>query len=125
MTKLVVKYKGTFYGKTNDNRLVKDFIFSPGYNIRDLVNREKGSLHSIKYLWPELMGVSFFDTTHYDVPIVFIEGRQDHHVSSVLAQEYYDTITSKKVFYWMAQSCHFPQWSEAERFNEIVLSIAE
>ena len=123
VTKLVVKYKGSLYGKTNYNKLVKDFIFSPDYGLKDLLNREKGSLQSIRYLWPELMGVSFLDVTHFDVPIVFIEGSHDHHVSSALAREYYDTITTPKRFHWMEKSCHFPQWSEPGEFNDIMLAL--
>lgn len=124
VTRLVVKYKGSLYGKANYNMFVKDFILSPDYSFKDLLNREKGSLQSIKYLWPELMGVSFLDTIHFDVPIVFIEGRHDHHVSSGLAKNYYDTITTPKSFHWMDKSCHFPQWSEPDRFNDIVLALA-
>ncbi len=125
VTRLVVKYKGSLYGKANYNKLVKDFIFSRGFGIKDLINREKGSLQSIKYLWPELMAVSFLSATQFEVPIVLIEGRHDHHVSSALAKEYYDTITTEKRFYWMEQSCHFPQWSEPERFNQILLSLVK
>lgn len=124
VTRLVVKYKGSLYGKTNYNMLVKDFIFSADYSIKDLLNREKGSLQSIKRLWTELMGVSFFGNTELNVPIVFIEGRYDHHVSANLVKEFYETVTSPKQFYWLEKSCHFPQWSEPDKFNEIVLSIA-
>lgn len=124
VTRLVVKYKGSLYGKASYNKLVKDFIFFPGYGLKDLMNREKGSIQSIKYLWPELMGLSFLGTTQFDVPIVLIEGKHDHHVSSALAKEYYETITTAKTFHWMEQSSHFPQWSEPERFNRIVLSLA-
>lgn len=123
VTKLVVKYKGSLYGKTNYNKLVAGFLFSREYNLKDLLNREKGSLQSIQFLWPELMGVTFWDTKRYDVPVVFIEGRHDHHVSATLAKAYHDTIESSKRFYLLEQSCHFPQWDEPEKFNEIILSL--
>lgn len=123
VTKLVVKYKGSLYGKSNYNKLVKDFILSPDYGFKDLLAREKGSLQSIKYLWPELMKISFLNNTHFDVPIVFIAGRHDHHVSSSLVKEYYDTIATTKSFYWLEESCHFPQWSEPDSFNKIILSL--
>lgn len=123
VTRLVVKYKGSLYGKTNYNKLVAGFIFSRDYSIKDILNREKGSLQSIKYLWPELMEVSFWDIKQFSVPVVFVEGRHDYHVSSELAKEYYDTIESEKAFYWMEQSCHFPQWDEPDKFNEIILSL--
>jgi len=124
VTRLVVKYKKSVYGKSNYNQFVKDFILSPEYGLRDLINREKGSLQSIKAFWPELMKVNFSETTAYEVPIVFMEGRYDEHVSSALAKEYYDSITTPKQFYWFEKSSHFPQWSEAEKFNEIVSSLS-
>lgn len=123
VTKQVVKYKGSLYGKSNYNKLINGFIFSNDYNIKDLINRDKGSLQSLKYLWPELMSISFKDVKSFEVPIVFIEGRHDYHVSSVLAKKYFDSITTAKKFYWFEQSCHFPQWSEAEKFNQVVSSL--
>jgi hypothetical protein len=44
------------------------------------------------------MEVSFLGATQFDVPIVFINGRHGHHVSSTLAKEYYNTITTTKLF---------------------------
>lgn len=71
------------------------------------------------------MGIDFERYVEYDVPIVFIEGRYDAHVSSDIAKEYYESIKSDKEFYWFDKSCHFPQWSEKERFNSILAELAE
>ncbi len=123
VTKQVVKYKGSLYNKTNYNRFVKDFLLSPEYSIKDLLNREKGSLQSIKYLWQELMSVNFENITQFDVPVVFVEGRNDYHVLSTIAHTYFDSITSEKQFYWFEQSCHFPQWSEPDKFFNVLKSL--
>lgn len=48
VTKQVVKHRGSLYGKTNYNNFVWDFIASNRYNLKDLINREKGSLQSIQ-----------------------------------------------------------------------------
>lgn len=96
VTKLVVRYKHSLYGKSNYNQLVKDFIFSSKYTFKDLINREKGSLQSIQYLWQELMEVDFSEYKSFDVPITFFEGRHDRHVSSSLVEEYYHTIKTPK-----------------------------
>lgn len=117
-TKQVVKRGGSLFGASSYNRFVLDFIRSKEYTLRDLLCREKGSLQSIRRLWPELMGISFEDTTAYGVPIVFVEGRQDYHVSSLLAKEYFDSITTPKEFHWFERSAHFPQWSETEKFHQ-------
>lgn len=122
-TKQVVKHGGSLYGADSYNRFVRDFIRTREYTLRDLLNREKGSLQSIERLWPELMGISFENTTAYDVPIVLIEGRKDYHVSSKLAKDYFDTITTPKQLHWFERSAHFPQWSEAEKFHQIIRGI--
>jgi len=119
----VVKYKGSLYGKKNYNSMIKDFVFSSDYNLKELINRQKGSYQAIKYLWPELMTVDFTAVTHYEVPVVFVEGRYDYHVSSELVKEYYDALQSPKQFYWFEQSCHFPQWSEAEKFTDVMKAV--
>lgn len=123
VTRLVVKYEGSLYGHKNYNPFVKDFIFSQEYSIVDLINRQKGSLQSIQRLWAELMTVDFESVTKIPVPITFVEGRHDYHVSSVLAKEYFDTITTPKNFYWFENSCHFPQWTESEKFTQVMCTI--
>lgn len=124
VTKQVVKCKGSLYGATNYNRFVRDFLFSKEYTLKDLLNREKGALQSIRVLWQELMQLSFEDTTAFAMPVIFIEGEYDYHVSSALVKAYYDTITTEKAFYLFDKSCHFPQWSEPERFNVLLSELA-
>jgi pimeloyl-ACP methyl ester carboxylesterase len=123
VTGQVVKHKGSLYGKTNYNRFIFDFLTSPDYSLRDLLNRQKGSLQSIKYLWQELMTTNFEEETEFKVPVVFVEGRHDHHVCSSLAYEYFESIKSAKQFHWFEKSCHFPQWSEPQKFYEVMASV--
>lgn len=123
VTRQVVKHKGSLYGRTNYNDLVLPFLFSRYYTLTDLIRRQKGSLQSIQQLWQEVMLTDFEGRTRYDVPIIFIEGRYDAHVSSALAKEYCDRIETTKQFYWFEKSCHFPQWSESERFNKLLCDL--
>lgn len=120
VTGQVVKHKGFLYGQTNYQKLITPFLGSKYYTISDLIRRQKGSLQAIQYLWQELMQVNFEGQTRYQVPIILIEGRHDSHVSSALAKKYFDTIETKKKFYWFEESCHFPQWSENERFHKVM-----
>ncbi len=123
VTRQVVKHKGSLYGKTNYRNLVVPFLFSRYYTLPDLIRRQKGSLQAIQYLWREIMQTDFEAQTQYGAPIILIEGRYDKHVSSALAKEYYDRIETEKQFYWFEKSCHFPQWSESERFNKLLFEI--
>lgn len=120
VTGQVVKHKGSLYGQTNYQKLITPFLGSKYYTISDLIRRQKGSQQAIQYLWQELMQVNFEGQTRYQVPIILIEGRHDSHVSSALAKKYFDTIETKKKFYWFEESCHFPQWSENERFHKVM-----
>ncbi|MFR2486066.1 MAG: alpha/beta fold hydrolase [Hungatella sp.] len=69
------------------------------------------------------METNFEGQTVYGAPVIFVEGRHDFHVSSELAKEYYDTIQSEKQFHWFEHSCHFPQWSEPEKFHKLMLEL--
>lgn len=123
VTKQVVKHKGSLYGRRNYLDLILPFLFSKTYTFSDLIRREKGSLQSIQYLWQEVMQTDFEAQTRYGAPILFIEGRYDCHVSSDLAKEYFDRIETDKQFYWFEKSCHFPQWSESEKFNQLLCDL--
>lgn len=123
VTKQVVKYGGSLYGKKNYNTFIIEFLISREYTLADLIKRQKGSYQSIQFLWQELMKVNFEENTNFDVPVTFIEGKYDAHVSSELAAGYYKTITTPKNLYLFEQSAHFPQWSEAEKFNKILIGM--
>lgn len=123
VTGQVVKHGGSLYGRSSYNDLIIPFLFSRYYSIPDLICRQKGSLQSIKRLWPELMETNFEGKTAYRVPVVLIEGRHDMHVSSELAKEYFDTIETDKQFFWFEESCHFPQWSENRRFHKLMTEL--
>ncbi|MSA03475.1 alpha/beta fold hydrolase [Lactonifactor sp. BIOML-A3] len=123
VTRQVVRHKGSLYGRTNYNDLVIPFLFSPYYTLPDLIRRQKGSLQAIQYLWQEVMQTDFEEQTHYGAPLIFIEGRYDSHVSSALVKKYFDRIETEKQFYWFENSCHFPQWSESERFNKLLCDL--
>ena len=89
------------------------------------MKRQKGIIQGIKYLWPELMHVNFEAIDSFNVPVIFIEGRHDYHASSKEVEKYYKTIRSEKELYWFEDSAHFPQWEEAEKFNEIMCSFVK
>lgn len=125
VTKQVVKYKGSYYGKKNYNHMIKDFLLSKTYSIKDLIHRQKGAKQSILYFWQELMLIDFENDISFDVPILFIEGRYDIHVDSKIVESYAKSIKSPVSIEWFESSCHFPQWSEAEKFNHTLISLLQ
>ena len=123
VTGQVVKHKGSLYRQSSYGKLVFPFLWSKYYTLLDLVRRQKGSLQSIRALWQELMGTNFELQRQYRVPIVLVEGRYDSHVSSALAKDYFDTLETEKQFFWFEASCHFPQWTEHQRFNQLIIDL--
>jgi len=124
VTGLLVKNKGSLHNKTNYNEYIKCFLMSHEYSVKDLINRLKGSEQSIKYLWQELMDTNFEDIKRFNVPVIFIEGRYDYHSSAKVVEEYYQEIETDKKYFWFENSAHFPQWSEADKYNKIMTELA-
>jgi pimeloyl-ACP methyl ester carboxylesterase len=125
ITKQVVKYRGSLYNNTNYNKMVWRFIKSKEYSLKDIINRQKGCVQGIKYLWQELMHVNFEEHRKFEVSVIFIEGRHDYHASSKEVEKYYHNIISEKKIFWFENSAHFPQWSESQKFNTILSSLVK
>lgn len=123
VTGQVIKGGGSLYGKRNYLSLTLPFLFSTHYSLLDLIRRQKGSVQSIRRLWPELMTVDFEGQTEFEVPVVFVEGAQDKHVSSDLAKAYFDTIQTEKRWVCFEKACHFPHWSQADQFNSLLIDL--
>lgn len=116
----VVKNGGSLFGKTSYLTLIKDFLFSKEYNVKDIIHRIKGSDQSIQFLWKEAMTINFEPVKSFQTPIIFIHGDYDHHCHFELLKEYYESIESDKKLYFISNSSHFPQWCQSQQFNEIV-----
>lgn len=117
LTRKVVKHGGSLHGKKNYSMLSAPFIFSRRYTLLDLIHRLQGSRQSIDTFWKELLSVNFEPYTHFAIPVTFIEGRHNYHVSSLLVEDYEKTIQSESRIIWFEQSGHFPQWEESDLFN--------
>jgi pimeloyl-ACP methyl ester carboxylesterase len=123
ITQEVVKHGGSWHGRKNYDNMVWDFIKSPEYSFYDIYKRQKGCVQAIKSFWPELMKTNFEDILHFQVPVIFIEGKHDNHVSSKSVEAYYNRIETEKSLYIFDNSAHFPQWEECDKYNEIMISL--
>jgi hypothetical protein len=98
-----------------------DFPTPPDYSLRDLLNRQKGSLQSIKCLWQELMRVDFEGETEFKVPVVFVGGRHDQHVSSPLAYAYLNALRPRSNFIGLKNPVAFPNGANRRNFMKLWL----
>jgi len=123
VTREVVRNGGSLYTKTSYNTFIWQFLVSREYSFADLIRRQKGSIQSIRQLWPELMTVTFEGVDSFEVPVIFIEGRHDFHASSAIVERFYNNIRSEKQLLWFEESAHFPQWTECDKYNQIVINL--
>lgn len=123
LAKLVVKNGGSLYKKKHFTELIVPFIFSKSYSITDKINRIKGSNQATQYFWQELMTINFEDIHEFPIPVYFIEGRHDDHVSAKLVSDFAKNIKSFNKIIWFENSGHFPQWEEAEKFNQTIIDL--
>ena len=71
------------------------------------------------------MKTNFEGEIEFHIPVIFIEGKHDYHVSCALVKNYFDTINTDKQLHWFEQSGHYPQWEEPDKFNQIMISLLE
>lgn len=121
----VIKQGGSLYGKKSYFSLYKYFIFSGHYSLGDCINRVKGSRQSILKLWYEVASTDFSKYKEFDVPVVFIQGMHDYHASSAIVLNFFNNLTSPKLFFCVENAAHFPQWSRAKTFNTIINSLED
>lgn len=123
ITQEIVKHGGSWYGRTNYNNMIWDFIKSSEYSFYNIYKRQKGCVQAIESFWPELMDINFENMLYFEVPVIFIEGKYDYHVSSKNVEEYYNCIKTEKYLYIFNNSAHFPQWEEYSKYNEIMINL--
>lgn len=123
LTKLVVKNGGSLYKQNNYTKLIFPFIVTKVYSITDKINRIKGANQSIHCFWKELMNVNFENVNEFSIPIYFIEGANDYHVSAEIVNDFSKKIKSPTTIIWFENSGHFPQWEEPKKFNQTMIDV--
>lgn len=123
LDKQITRLKGNLYDQKSTVSLQHIYLRCPAYTMFDYQRYRKGIAQSIEKLWPEIMTVNFESITHFAVPVLFVEGRNDKRLSSALAKTYFDKITSEKQWVWFEQSSHYPQWCEPQAFNTLMIDL--
>lgn len=99
-------------------------------SIIDLILFGLGNRFSLEALRPEYSRIDLTRLRRFEVPVVFMLGRHDWHVPSVLAAEYFEMIEAPaRELVWFERSAHNPPFEEPEAFTramvERVLPIAQ
>ena len=98
---------------------------TPESSLLDLLRLVRGSMFSIKALWPALMSVDFRrDVRRFAMPVVLILGRHDHQVVADVAAGWFDEIEAPhKDLIWLEGSGHFLPFEEPVAFNKALIEV--
>jgi pimeloyl-ACP methyl ester carboxylesterase len=121
--KWVERFGGAFHARLSTGRLIWAALRTDEANLIDLMKFGQGNRFSLRHLWSEFRAFDIDDTlTAFETPLIFMLGRYDWQVPSVLAANYFERIDAPyKRLVWFEQSAHNPPFEEPERFSEALL----
>jgi pimeloyl-ACP methyl ester carboxylesterase len=114
---------GVTHKMTSMLPLVGMVLNAKEYTVTDKMNFMKGSMFSLKHLWPEVMQKNLFrDIDSMRIPVYIFQGRYDNQTPYPIAKEFFNQLKAPvKEFYTFENSAHSPAMEEADKFNAIVL----
>jgi pimeloyl-ACP methyl ester carboxylesterase len=116
------RYGFALYGKTSLTReMLRLAIVSPDYSLHDFYYFVEDPSHDVLDRW-----IDGFDAAKlggdFQVPIVFIFGRNDWQVPGILAEHYLAGISAPaKGFYWVEKASHSPMVEQPQEFAKIMV----
>lgn len=101
-------------------------LFAPGTSVFNLPKVFGGMMFSLRTLWSQVSAINLErDAPELKMPVWFLNGRNDHQVSAVVAEQYFNRLVApKKTLVWFEQSGHFAPFEEPEKFNATMAEIA-
>ncbi len=119
------KYGGAFYKPRSFASVVFTSLLAEEISVWDLLKYNRGQKLSLETMWPLIAATDVSELyPSVDVPVFFILGRHDRHVSSSLAAIYFNRLDAPyKELIWFERSAHNPPYEEPEKFNEEILRI--
>lgn len=124
---IVNKFGGSWIKPKSDFAYAMEVIKAPEFAVSELTTILRGgeiSLNALFDTFSNLKAIESYPTLN--VPVVFIEGRQDRVVSPIQAQAYLNKLVApSKELIWFEGSAHSPQWEEPAAFNREIVRIAE
>jgi len=120
--KWIEKFGGTFHRHLSTGMLIWAALSTDEADLVDLVKFGQGNRFSLESLRPEYSKIDLTRYHSFRVPIVFLLGRYDWQVPSILGKQYFDSIDAPcKRLVWFEQSAHNPPFEEPERFVHVMV----
>ena len=119
------KFGGDFHKFKNLNLLKIQALFSPDYSLSEIWKTYKGLEYEEKLFWNHYNEVNFPESIRkLDTPVIFMGGRYDYKVPSILAEEYLNMLeVPKKEFIWFENSGHAPNYEEPKMFQDKLIEV--
>ncbi|WP_149590031.1 alpha/beta fold hydrolase [Tabrizicola flagellatus] len=117
--------EGVFGYQSLASALIRIALVSPDYGWRDLWTLMAEDETPYLPLDPDLVA---FDAlrwgTAWQVPVVFIEGKQDWQVNHQLVRDYFDNICAPyKAFVYLDEAAHAPMVEQPDRFADALIRL--
>jgi pimeloyl-ACP methyl ester carboxylesterase len=121
--KWLTYFGGVIYNQTDYKQFTRIYLKSSEYSIFDMVKFAKGSVLSLKKLWPEIMTINLLNgQTEFKIPVYFIQGKYDYNCPTELVKDYYEKVNApKKELLIFEKSAHNPNFEENQKFNTWII----
>jgi pimeloyl-ACP methyl ester carboxylesterase len=102
---------------------IRWMVNSPEYSWPEKLRFTKAATRSFELLYDDLvradLGTSCLELA---VPVFMAAGRHDRMAPPEVAERYFNALTAPhKQWVWFEESAHFPQWEEADAFNQLLI----
>lgn len=104
--------------------VIKMVLSAKEYTFSDKINFIRGSMFSLKHLWPEVINHNLFnDIDSMQVPVYIFQGKYDYQTPYALAKDFFDQLKApEKEFFTFENCAHSPNMEEVEKFNSHIIS---
>jgi proline iminopeptidase len=118
----VERLGGSLRGGLTTRALIRAALSTDETSLVDLWKFGAGNRFSLNALRPEYSHVDLTHVREFAVPILFVLGRHDWHVPSVLGATYFETITAPcKRLVWFEESAHNPPFEQPAEFLRVMI----
>jgi len=120
----VERFGGTLRGGLSTGKLIWAALRTDEVALPDLIRFGRGNRFSLDALRVEYSRVDLTGSRSFAVPVIFMLGRYDWHVPSVLAASYFATIEApEKRLIWFERSAHNPPFEEPAGFVRAMVTV--
>lgn len=118
----VERFGGMNHAGLSTGKLIWAALGTDEANLIDLVKFGRGNRFSLEQLEDEISQLDLSaQYRSFAVPMFFLLGRHDQHVSAIVAEEYVKAIQAPcKRLVWFEQSGHNPPFEEPDTFNAVM-----